>query len=250
MIKDFHGETWKEVKFDFEFTNHYRLQVSNFGRLKAFNKQSDGNELKGSMIKGYRIIRLKFFNTRNAAIQARITAYQQQILELNEQIKSLKKQDGTKSEIDQATKILNEVKKKLGKQFKIDTKDRTIHYHSLVHRLVAEYFCLKPSEQDSVVAHLDYDKLNNRSNNLKWMTAKENFVHQQKSPLVIAGKNERRLVKNTKVAKLTVTKVMLLKKLLNNGKPLRTLVKQFKITDTQILRIKRGENWADIPAAK
>jgi hypothetical protein len=43
---------------------------------------------------------------------------------------------------------------------------------------------------------------------------------------------------------------MLLKKLLNQGRPMRMLVKQFKITDTQILRIKRGENWADVQAAK
>jgi hypothetical protein len=43
---------------------------------------------------------------------------------------------------------------------------------------------------------------------------------------------------------------MLLKKLLNQGKPMRTLVKQFKVTNTQILRIKRGENWADVEAAK
>jgi uncharacterized protein YerC len=42
---------------------------------------------------------------------------------------------------------------------------------------------------------------------------------------------------------------MLLKKMLNQGKPMRTLVKQFKVTDTQILRIKRGENWGDIEAA-
>jgi len=43
---------------------------------------------------------------------------------------------------------------------------------------------------------------------------------------------------------------MLLKKLLNQGKPMKQLVKQFKVTDTQIFRIKRGENWADIEAAK
>ncbi len=42
---------------------------------------------------------------------------------------------------------------------------------------------------------------------------------------------------------------MLLKKLLNQGKPIKQLVKQFKVTDTQIFRIKRGENWADIEAA-
>lgn len=250
MTKNYPGELWKEVKFDFEFTNDYRLEVSNFGRLKTFNKLSDGNELKGSMIKGYRIIRLKFFKQRDPKIEKRIVALQQQIAELNQKIRSLKQQDGAKPQVDEATELLNDAKKKLNKQFKIDSKDRTINYHSLIHKLVAEYFCQKPSAKHTVVAHLDYDKLNNRSSNLKWMTPEENVAHQQKSPLVIAGREERKFSKNSKVAKLTVTKVMLLKKLLNEGKPLRTLVKQFKVTDTQILRIKRGENWSDIPAAK
>jgi len=46
------------------------------------------------------------------------------------------------------------------------------------------------------------------------------------------------------------TKVMLMKKMINQGKPMKQLVRQFKVTDTQISRIKRGENWADIEAAK
>ncbi|MCW3112615.1 MAG: endonuclease [Segetibacter sp.] len=249
MTSNHHGEIWKEVNFDFEFTNEYRLQVSNFGRIKTFNKLSNGNELKGSMIKGYRIIRLKFFKPRDAKIQAKISELQQQIINLKQRLKLLKQQGAQQSQLDATAQLLTETTKKLGKQFKIDSKDRTINYHSLVHKLVAEYFCMRPSEDHTVVAHLNYDKLNNRSSNLKWMTSAENFVHQQNSPNVIAGKKERKLKKNSKVAKLTVTKVMLLKKLLNAGKPLRTLVKQFKITDTQILRIKRGENWAEIPAA-
>ena len=81
------------------------------------------------------------------------------------------------------------------------------------------------------------------------MTPDENYAHQQDSPHVIAEKKDRRNEKSRN-SKLTVTKVMLLKKLLNQGKPIRTLVKQFKVTDTQILRIKRGENWGDIKAAE
>lgn len=50
--------------------------------------------------------------------------------------------------------------------------------------------------------------------------------------------------------KLTVTKVMLLKKLLNQNKPVRQLIKQFKITDMQVYRIKPGENWKHVPAAE
>ena len=42
---------------------------------------------------------------------------------------------------------------------------------------------------------------------------------------------------------------MLLKKLLNEGKSMKQLAKQFKVTTTQILRIKRGVNWAEVDAA-
>lgn len=249
MIKNYPGEIWKEVKFDFDFANEYKLEVSNFGRVRTFNKLSNGNELKGSMINGYRIIRLKFFRLRDPKTQAKISEYQREILELKQEIKTLQLQEEITSKIDELKQSLQEATKKLAKQFRIDSKARTINYHSLVHKLVAEKFCTKPSSSHTVVAHLDFDKLNNRSSNLKWMTREENFIHQQKSPAVIEVQNGRKSNPNTKVAKLTITKVMLLKKLLAQGKPLRTLVKQFKITDTQILRIKRGENWAEIPAA-
>ena len=84
------------------------------------------------------------------------------------------------------------------------------------------------------------------------MTPEENYEHQKKSPHVISDKKKRqaRQQSNPNRAKLTPTKVMLLKKLLNEGKPMKRLVKLFKVTDTQILRIKRGENWANIKAAK
>lgn len=250
MSINYHGEIWKEVIFNFEYTNNYRLQVSNFGRLRTFNKLSEGNILKGSMINGYRIIRLKFFKQRKKETQERIENLQQQILNLQQEIKLLKQSEGAEVELINTSLLLSGVKKQLLRGFAIDSKERTIHYHSLIHKLVAEYFCIKPSINHTVVSHLDFDKLNNRSSNLKWMTVGENMDHQQKSPFVIKGKNERKNSTNTKVAKLTVTKVMLLKKLLNEGKPLKTLVKLFKITDTQILRIKRGENWARIPAAR
>jgi len=71
MTKDFPGEQWKTVRFDFEFTNDFRLEVSNFGRLRTFNKVSDGNLIKGSMINGYRIVRLKLYEPRDQKVQAK-----------------------------------------------------------------------------------------------------------------------------------------------------------------------------------
>lgn len=262
MISNFVGEQWKTVKFDFEYTNSGRIEVSNLGRLRTFNKASDGNILNGSMVNGYRIIRLKLYKPRIAQKAEQLQLMQQKVLNFEKKVKSLKESLGTTSATDSdypkllsdyndAVKLFTSLKKNLSKKFADDLKERVINYQSLFHRLVAIYFCKRPSEQHVVVAHLDFDKLNNRSNNLVWMTREENFIHQQNSPLVIAEKNIRnkKLRSNSNVATLTVTKVMLLKKMLNQGKPMRTLVKQFKITETQIRRIKKGENWNEIEAA-
>jgi hypothetical protein len=116
---------------------------------------------------------------------------------------------------------------------------------------VAQYFLRKPTAKQTIVAHLDFNKLNNKAGNLKWMTPDENYAHQKMSPFVIKEKKDRKLHrKENSTFKLTITKVMLLKKLLNQGKTVGQLAKQFKVTNTQVYRIKRGENWGDIAAAK
>jgi hypothetical protein len=252
MTKNFSGEQWKTIKFDFEFTNEGRIAVSNFGRLRTFNKVSDGNIVNGSMINGYRIIRLKLYKPREEKIQNRLDYLQKQVFKLTRKLKSLKDNNERKKIIAEPAELLDTLKKNLSKKFQDDLKQRTINYHSLVHRLVADYFLKKPTAKHTIVAHLDHDKLNNRASNLQWMTPKENYEHQKNSPNVIKEKQERRhrRKEDSRATKLTVTKVMLLKKMINQGKPMKQLVKQFKVTDTQIFRIKRGENWADIEAAK
>lgn len=248
MVKDFPGEKWKQMEFDAGFINGNIMQVSNFGRVRTFNKTSDGNILKGSMINGYRIIRFKLFRPRDKATTGKLQFLQKQVFSLAGKIKRMQEDKEDKTKIKESEAMLITLKKNLSKKFGDDTKKRTTYYHALVHRQVATHFCRRPSEEHSIVAHLDHDRLNNKHSNLKWMTPEENYAHQQTSPHVIAEKKMRRSDKG-RTAKLTVTKVMLLKKMLNQGKPMRTLVKQFKITDTQILRIKRGENWGEIKAA-
>lgn len=252
MTKDYPGEQWKTVKFDFDFTNDFRLEVSNFGRLRTFNKISDGNIINGSMINGYRIIRLKLYTPRDEKMQSRLDYLQQQVFKLTRKLKSLKDNKESNKVINEMSELLDTLKKNLSKKFQADLKERTINYHSLFHRLVANYFLKKPTAKQTIVAHLNHDKLNNRANNLLWMTPEENYEHQKSSPHVIKEKQERRhrRKENSRATKLSVTKVMLMKKLINQGKPMKQLVKQFKVTDTQIFRIKRGENWGDIEAAK
>ena len=53
-----------------------------------------------------------------------------------------------------------------------------------IHRLVAEYFCYKPSNyKELVVNHIDGNKLNNNYKNLEFITRSENDLHAFKLKL-------------------------------------------------------------------
>ena len=252
MIQNHFGEKWKTVEFNFEITNTGTIEISNFGRLRTFNKVSNGNIISGSMINGYRIIRLKLYSPREEHLQKKIDQWQQEVNDLNKILKSLKAEEANETIVAHTTDKLTLLKKKLSKKFQADLKARTNNYHSLVHRLVANYFLRKPNEDQTIVAHINHNKLDNDANNLQWMTPDENYAHQKQSPLVINETINRRLQRkeDSKTAKLSVTKVMLMKKLINEGKSIKQLVKFFKVTDTQIIRIKKGENWGEVEAAK
>ena len=67
--------------------------------------------------------------------------------------------------------------------------------------------------------------------------------HQQKSPKVIASRNARKSVGH----KLTVADVKDIKRKIKSGKILMKLIaKQHKISEMQLYRIKRGENWGEV----
>ncbi len=117
-------------------------------------------------------------------------------------------------------------------------------------RLIAEFFIPKTSEDQKYVLHLDYVRDNDHLNNLKWATYDEMLAHGRKSPHVLEAR--RKLLElNIKSdgRKMTVTKVIYLKKLLkdpNRKTRLKMLAKQFGISEMQVSRIKSGENWGHI----
>lgn len=249
MIMEYPGEIWKEVKFAFEYGNDFRLQVSNFGRIRSFHKNAkNGNLLKGAMITGYRVLKLKFFKKRDPQFQQKVEFMQKQIASLVTRVKELTAEDPNDPRIKETNDLILSMRANLKKETDQDFKERMINYHTLFHRLVAEYFLPPPTPDEIVVAHLDHDKLNNRADNLKWMTHLENHAHQKTSPKVQADYKARKMKRNngSRQTKLTVTQVMFLKKLLKEGKQIKLLAKQFKVSDMQIKRIQRGENWADI----
>lgn len=111
-----------------------------------------------------------------------------------------------------------------------------------VHKLVAEHFLDK---NDGVcVIHLNYDKTDNRVENLKWATKREKELHQFSNP---AYKNMVRKIPRT--AKLTETKVKLIKRKINDPNRrtrMKMIAKQFGISEMQLYRIKTGENWGKV----
>ncbi len=119
---------------------------------------------------------------------------------------------------------------------KLENGKRTTKY---THKLVAESFIPKDDNLQQYVIHLDFDKNNNHTNNLKWVTSETMFAHQKINP------NYKRGAIN--YSKLSETDVIRLKKKLKRGKnKLYKLAKEFGITHTQLNRIRKGENWGHV----
>lgn len=111
-----------------------------------------------------------------------------------------------------------------------------------VHKLVAQHF-LERKEEEVYVIHLDYDKTNNRIDNLKWATKKAKETHQFSNP---EYKSRVRIPTNSK---LTEARVRLIKRKINdpNRKTrMKMIAKQFGISEMQLYRIKSGENWGHV----
>lgn len=114
------------------------------------------------------------------------------------------------------------------------------------HRAVAELFIENP-ENKKFVIHKDFDKENNRFQNLAWVTQKELTEHNSKNPRVIEAKEKKKIKRS--YSKLSEAKVKLIKRKINdpNRKTrMRLIAKQFGISEMQLYRIKSGENWGSV----
>jgi hypothetical protein len=125
-------------------------------------------------------------------------------------------------------------------EFKVHRKSKRYY----LHKLVAEIWLSKPSEEHKIVIHLDWNFTNNQMGNLEWATDKtarlraaELLRHKFKDP-----KRPKRITQS----KLKVKDVELIKSMLQRQVPQSKIAQLFCISGMQISRIKRGENWAHV----
>lgn len=136
-------------------------------------------------------------------------------------------------------------------RYSVSENGKKLYKHKFIYKMVAEAFHPKSEDQTNVL-HLDYVRDNDDIRNLKWATRPEMLAHAKASPRVQAAQAAfiARNSSHTKDgAKLTATKVMRIKKILND--PLRKtrkkiIAKQFDISETHLKRIETGENWGYI----
>jgi hypothetical protein len=119
-------------------------------------------------------------------------------------------------------------------------KNKTKHF--LIHKLVAEAFILKESADQTVVIHLDWNKSNNFYSNLMWVTKSDSYLRMHKR-LQDERKKKGKVVT---YSKLKPDEVALVKSMLERKVKQKLIAKMFCISEMQITRIKRGENWKEI----
>ncbi len=119
--------------------------------------------------------------------------------------------------------------------------------HALIHRLVALHFIGKPTKAKPNVIHIDGNKANNRVENLRYASVSETGEHHITNESAVANTINRN-AKRTKGAKLTLTQVETIRKILANPnkKVKRNLIAaRYKVSEMTIYRIQNGENWGN-----
>jgi HNH endonuclease/NUMOD4 motif len=135
-------------------------------------------------------------------------------------------------------------------RYRIYGNKKVINRNILLHRIVAEQFLPNEDEEKIFVIHVDFDKNNNRLDNLRWATKEQMEVHNKKNPAVI--QQIETMVDNIhkgKRNKLNPSKVLYIRNKLddpNRKTRMRLLAKQFDVSEMQLYRIKRRENWGHL----
>lgn len=110
-----------------------------------------------------------------------------------------------------------------------------------IHRLVAGAFLGIAPFADAQVNHKNGIKTDNRSDNLEWITQKENSHHAR------TVLNTYRIGADHGRAKLGVNDVLTIRKRLKNGDGLTAIANDYNVTSGLIGHIRAGRAWKHVP---
>lgn len=241
-------EVWKEYPLNYKHEGYYKVEFSNRGRIKTYNKLNpEGKIITGSIQGGYPILRVKLLKPRTKRQQSKLETIQNEVDDLNSKIKVLIKEAPGSEELAELRAQRDAAVQKRKAANKKINNTRAINVGILVHKAVAELFLPKPEDPEKkFIIHKDFDKTNNYYKNLDYYSQEQLNERYMKHP-----KNElykfKRMLSDTKpipsTSKLNENQVLTIKKRLKKGYTLRRLARQFGVSDMQIHRIKTGENW-------
>lgn len=110
--------------------------------------------------------------------------------------------------------------------------------HYSVHRMVADAFIPNP-ENKPHVNHINGVKVDNRVENLEWVTRKENASHAVKLGLILKGEN-------CGASKLSEKEVYEIREMISKNMVHEQIAKKFGVSRRTIGHIKTGETWKHV----
>lgn len=116
-----------------------------------------------------------------------------------------------------------------------------------IHKMVAETWIPRPSEEHKFVTHLDGILSNNKVSNLEWHTRESLRLKHRELAKLRPKIHQKRKITNSK---LTMTDISHLKAMLERGVVQAVVAKLFGISAMQVSRIKSGENWGYVLPAE
>ena len=252
-------EIWKDYPLNLKFKTGFRIEFSNLGRIRTFSRLApNGTIINGSLQSGFPIFRTTYTGELKPKDAEKLQLLDNEIAELHQEIKNFGLKSAFQNKAENLGEKLDELKKKraelvkkrsqLNKKFR---KKDSVYIAILVHKAVAELFLEKPlDESKKFVIHLDFDKLNNKVENLAYANQEELTERQMKHPKVILHEFKKQFedkIPNVRRTKLSENDVLFIKSKLESGRmSIKKLAQKFGVSDMQIHRIKTGENWGHV----
>lgn len=116
--------------------------------------------------------------------------------------------------------------------------------HHTIHRLVSLSFLPGTFFDGATVNHIDGNRKNNCVENLEWVTIQDNLTHAKFFGGLSPEKRRERVsgIRNPN-NKLSVGKVLEIKKLLSMGAPQKYIAEKYDVSQTCVSNINIGKTW-------